>query len=92
MDPTAIFSQIDNRNHECKTILGRRNGERTEFDFSALPSNSYAAEFQHLMRAIREGCQPEPSGCDGLRAVEVAWAVYESSSTYRRIDLSIPDK
>ena len=57
------------------------------FDFSAEPANSYEREMDDYVRAICAGQQPLPSGFDGLRAVEMAWGVYESARTGRKVAL-----
>ena len=78
---TAGFIRIDSRGRACTTVLGRRDGSEQVFDFSALPANSYAAEFAHWIGALEAGREPSPSGYDGLRAVAMAHAVYQSSRT-----------
>lgn len=81
------YIRIDNRGRTCKTILGRREGEEEAFDFSSLPPTSYQAEFADYVQALREGRQPLPSGFDGLRAVQMAWGVYESARTGRKVQI-----
>jgi len=81
------YIRIDNRGRSCKTILGDRKGEEEEFDFSSLPANSYQVEFDNYVRAILQGEQPLPSGYDGLRAVQMAWGVYESAQTGRKVEI-----
>jgi predicted dehydrogenase len=81
------YIRIDNRGRTCKTVLGKRGGREEVFDFSSLPPSSYEEEFKHYVDAILRGEQPLPSGYDGLRAVQMAWGVYESARTGRRIEL-----
>jgi len=81
------YIRIDNRGKKCKTILGKREGGEKVFDFSSLPPTSYWAELDDYIRALREGRQPLPSGFDGLRAVQMAWGVYESARTGRKIQI-----
>jgi UDP-N-acetylglucosamine 3-dehydrogenase len=81
------YIRIDNRGRTCKTVLGKRGGREEVFDFSSLPLSSYEEEFKHYVDAILRGEQPLPSGYDGLRAVQMAWGVYESARTGRRIEL-----
>jgi len=81
------YIRIDNRGKTCKTILGKREGGEKLFDFSSLPPTSYRAELDDYIRALREGRQPLPSGFDGLRAVQMAWGVYESARTGRKIQI-----
>ena len=84
---TEGYIRIDNRGRACKTILGDRDGREEEFDFSSFPPNSYTVEFANYVRALLQGEQPLPSGYDGLRAVQMAWSVYESARTGRRVEL-----
>ncbi|MBC7232369.1 MAG: Gfo/Idh/MocA family oxidoreductase [Chloroflexi bacterium] len=81
------YIRIDNRGKACKTILGKREGGEKVFDFSSLPPTSYWDELDDYIRALREGRQPLPSGFDGLRAVQMAWGVYESARTGRKIQI-----
>jgi len=81
------YIRIDSRGRRCLTVLGDREGNEKVFDFSALPPTSYKAEFEDFVEALKSGRYPLPSGYDGLRAVEMAWGVYESARTGRRIDL-----
>lgn len=81
------FIRIDNRGKTCKTILGDRTGKETEFDFSSAPANSYELEFENYIQAILRGEQPLPGGHDGLRVVQMAYGVYESSRTQRRVKI-----
>lgn len=81
------FVRIDNRGRSSLTVLGNRRGEETLFDYSDDPSNSYVLEMDDYVRTIRAGGQPYPSGLDGMRAVEMAWGVYESAKTGQRVKL-----
>ncbi|MBI2320642.1 MAG: Gfo/Idh/MocA family oxidoreductase [Chloroflexi bacterium] len=81
------YIRVDSRGRTCLTALGDRQGNEQVFDYSDQPPTSYQAEFADLMRALREGRAPAPSGYDGLRAVEMAWGVYESARTGRRVEL-----
>lgn len=56
-------------------------------DFSGLSPTSYDDEFEHFLAALTGDSHPEPSGFDGLRAVQMAHAVYESDATGRTVDL-----
>jgi len=81
------FVRIDNRGANCRTTLGDRSGKEEVFDFSAEPADSYQREMDEYVSAIHAGRQPIPSGSDGMRAVEMAWSVYESARTGRRVAL-----
>lgn len=81
------YIRIDNRGRTCKTVLGNREGREEIFDFSSLPPSSYKDELNDYVDAILGGRQPLPSGHDGLRAVQMAWGVYESAKTGRKVEL-----
>ncbi len=81
------YLRIDNRGRNSKTTLGNRNGIEEEFDFSTLPKNSYQAEIDDYVTAMRKGDHPLPSGYDGMRAVQMAWGVYESARTGRKVEI-----
>ena len=81
------FIRIDNRGTTCMTVLGRREGGVTVFDYSEDKISSYAREWDDYARALLDGRQPLPSGRDGLRAVEMAAAVYESARAGKRVRL-----
>ncbi|MEA3344652.1 MAG: Gfo/Idh/MocA family oxidoreductase [Chloroflexota bacterium] len=53
-----------------------RDVERYEFP---APVNTWARELEELMKAIEGKPALSATGTDGLRAVEMAYAVYESS-------------
>lgn len=78
---------IDNRNHQCITALMEKSGEKRIFDYSLLPPQSYEREFEEYVRALRDGRQPLASGFDGMRAVQMAYGVYESSRTKRVVHI-----
>lgn len=73
------YIYIDNRGKNCKTIHGNKQGKERVFDYSTYGQNSYKKEFDDYIRSLKNGENPQPSGHDGLRAVEMAWGVYESS-------------
>ncbi len=81
------YIRIDNRQPACLTIHGKSDGSREVFDFSNEPPQSYSLEFDDFVKAIRCNRQPLPSGFDGLRAVQMAWGVYESSRSGRSIPI-----
>lgn len=84
---TEGYIRINNRDQCCTTILGKRNGARYIFDYSLQPSQSYQLEFHSFLQAIKEGRQPQPSGFDGLRAVQMVHGLYESSRTGHAIKI-----
>jgi predicted dehydrogenase len=79
---------LDNRTNGNKlTIFNKREAPQV-FDFSSLPPQSpllpppsYEHELRDFIRAIKEGREPRPNGYDGMRAVQMAYAVYESAMT-----------
>ena len=81
------YLRIDNRGRNSKTTLGNRNGIEEEFDFSTLPKNSYQAEINDYVTVMLKGDHPLPSGYDGMRAVQMAWGVYESARTGRKVEI-----
>ncbi len=82
------FLRIDNRNPSCHLTLGRVDGTHELLDYSHIPANSYTLELEDYVQAIRDGKQPVPSGYDGMRVVQMVHAVYESSRSGKKIDLS----
>jgi predicted dehydrogenase len=48
---------------------------------------SFTREFEEMIAAIHEDRDPKPDGYDGLRAVEIVYAIYESSEKGRSISL-----
>jgi predicted dehydrogenase len=82
---TQGFIRIDNRGQSCITTLGKRNGQNTVFDFSQEPPRSYVLEFNDYLNAIASNRQPLPSGLDGLRAVQMAYAVYRSAQLGKEV-------
>jgi predicted dehydrogenase len=81
------YLRIDNRQAACLAILGKKDGSREVFDFSKEPPQSYTLEFDDFVQSIKKGQQPLPSGFDGLRAVQMAHGVYESSRSGKSIPL-----
>jgi len=81
------YLQVDGRQPHCLAVLGRRSGGREVFDFSSQPPRSYQLEFDDFVRAVQTSRQPLPSGFDGLRAVQMAHAVYDSSRSGRSVPL-----
>jgi UDP-N-acetylglucosamine 3-dehydrogenase len=68
-----------------KLVWGKRDEDNVEtFDYTNKPQQSYKLEMEHLVESLRKGIQPEPSGYDGMRVVQMIHAAYESSSTGRR--------
>jgi len=81
------YIYIDNRNGLCKTIVGNREKMLEVFDYSLQSPTSYQLEFEDFIKAIREKRQPLASGYDGLRAVRMAYGVYESSKTGKTVKI-----
>jgi predicted dehydrogenase len=85
---TEGFVRIDNRNPVCQLTLGRKGGLREVFDYSLLAAQSYNLELDDFVKAVRVGEQPLASGYDGMRAVHMACAVYESSKLGKKVDIT----
>lgn len=71
---------IDNRNCN-KTTHGTRRGETVAYDYSNVQDESWKLELKEFVEAISERRRPIGDGFDGLRAVEMAYAIYASSRT-----------
>ncbi|MFB6197396.1 MAG: Gfo/Idh/MocA family protein, partial [Halobacteriaceae archaeon] len=83
--------KVDARMPNSKVTLSRTNGYRKVFDFSKLSPQSYDMEFDTHMQTLLDQREPEPSGFDGLRAVEMAHGIYEAAEEGRTVDLA-PDQ
>ena len=84
---TRGILRIDNRGQSCITTLSNREGQNSVFDYSQEPPKSYVLEFDDYTKAIINNKQPLPSGFDGLRAVQMAYAVYQSARLGREIEI-----
>ena len=49
------------------------------------------AYLRETVNAITEGREPDITGSDGLRAIEVVEAIYESAHTGRAVDVAYQD-
>ncbi|MCX5998865.1 MAG: Gfo/Idh/MocA family oxidoreductase, partial [Chloroflexi bacterium] len=81
------YIRVDNRQSDCLVVLGGKNGSREVFDFSKQPPQSYDLELSDFVASVQRGRQPLPSGFDGLRAVQMAHGIYESSLSGKAIAL-----
>ena len=84
---TEGYIRIDDRNPNCKVILGKKDGYQQIYDYSRLPPQSYDVEFNEFMNALLNNSHPEPNGFDGLRAVQMAYGVYESARTGKKVKI-----
>lgn len=82
------YIQIDNRIGGNKLTVFNKKEAPQVFDYSSLspqspllPPPSYEHEIKDFIRSIKEGREPRPNGYDGMRAVQMAYAVYESART-----------
>jgi len=73
------FLTVDCRRGNKLTYGLRSDDQINEFDFTGLPPQSYRLEAEQLVSYLREKRQPEPSGEDGARVIEMVDAVYRSS-------------
>ena len=81
------YLRIDNRQPNCLVVVAGKKGVQQVFDFSSQPPQSYRLEFDDFVKAISEKRQPLPSGLDGLRAVQMAYGVYESARSGKSVSL-----
>jgi predicted dehydrogenase len=77
--------QVRNGTDTAETTVILRSGGRRHFDFSAEAPDSYNRELGAYLLARGNGDQPRPDGVDGLRAVEMASAVYASARLGKRV-------
>ena len=84
---TRGILRIDNRGQSCTTILSDREGQNSVYDYSHEPPKSYLLEFDDYIKAILNGKQPLPSGFDGLRAVQMVYAVYQSARLGKEVKI-----
>lgn len=78
--------EIDNRNPASRTVFRPRSGGQEEvYDYSSEPPTSYVDELHDYLSCMEAGRSAAPTGYDGLRAVQLAWAVYESARTGARV-------
>ena len=80
--------RIDNRGQNCITTLFHKDGENTTFDYSREPPKSYVIEFDDYIEAVSNDQQPLPSGLDGLRAIQMAYAAYQSAYLKQEVKIS----
>jgi len=81
------YIRIDNRSPECKVVYARKDGPQQIFDYSREPPQSYVLELDEYVDAMRNKQQPLPSGFDGLRTVQMAYGVYDSSRLGRKVPI-----
>jgi len=77
---------LDNRGDSEKIIHKNVNNQVEDIlDFSKYPKTSFNDEVDHFIKSIRVGIQPQPSGYDGMRAVQIIERLYESSNKGLRL-------
>lgn len=81
------FIYIDDRGGRSLVTLGSQDGRRQTFDFSNEPPRAFDLELDDYVAAILQGRQPQGNGFDGLRTVQMACAVYDSSRLGRSVGL-----
>jgi predicted dehydrogenase len=84
------FEGIHERLFVCSDAPGfsQQSGNQLDFDLPSQPGYAGAATVEFLSEfahAIRTGRPPEITGEDGLRALEVVEAIYESAATGRAV-------
>ncbi len=69
-----------------KVTYGERDAEHVSvYDYTNLPSQSYRLEMADLVSSLLAKRQPQPSGEDGAKVVDLIHAIYESSRTGRTV-------
>ncbi len=81
------YLRVDSRGKTCTTTFGKQDGTQEVFDYSEVPAQSHDLEFKDFVRSVRSAAQPRPDGFDGLRAVQMAYGVYESSRSGQRVEV-----
>jgi predicted dehydrogenase len=81
------YIRVDNRGTKCITTLGKQDGKQEVFDYSDVPAQSHVLEFNDCIQAISNSKQPLPNGFDGLRAVQMAYGVYQSSRLGKKVKI-----
>ncbi len=72
-----------------KVTYGERDAEHVSvYDYTNLPSQSYRLEMADLVSSLLAKRQPQPSGEDGAKVVELIHAIYESSRTGRTVEFA----
>jgi predicted dehydrogenase len=82
---TAGELVINYDDNSCTLV--RRGSETTTWSYGGVPDRSWEREIEEMMAAIREKREPLANGFDGMRAVQMAYAVYESADTGRSVRL-----
>jgi predicted dehydrogenase len=72
---------------DCSCTLIRRGGETTTWTYTGIPDRSWERDIEEMLAAIREKREPLANGVDGMRAVRMAYAVYESAETGKAVRL-----
>lgn len=80
------YIYIDNRNCN-KTVFGEKGGEQVVYDYGDMKDESWKLELDEFVGAIKEKRRPLGDGYDGLRAVQMAYAIYDSSKTGKTVSL-----
>jgi predicted dehydrogenase len=81
--------EVRNDGEVAETILVQKSGKRRHFDFTSKALRPYDLELEAYLLARANGEVPAPDGYAGLRAVEMASAVYASSRTGRQVKVGI---
>lgn len=84
---TEGYIKVDNRMPNCKVIYGNKDGYQEVYDYSKLPPQSYDIELREYINGIRNDSYPEPTGFDGLRAVQMVYGIYESAKSGKRVKI-----
>lgn len=81
------YIRVDNRHPESTVTLGEPGGFERTYEYTKLPPTSYGNELDDYLRALDDGERPVPTGFDGMRAVQMAHGVYDSSRSGQMVSL-----
>ena len=70
-------------------LAGKVSGGGGAADPAAIGHHGHARQFRDVLRAVRQGRQPQIDGPEGRRSVEIILAIYKSAETGRVIRLPL---
>jgi len=84
--------RVDNRGENDKTILDFIGTSQPKiFDYSKSPKTSFKDEIDNFIEYVQANKQPQPTGYDGMRAVQIIEGIYESAKTGSRVKVLSDD-
>ena len=77
---------LDNRGNSDKVTVKYKESNKIEiYDYSTEPKSSFKDEVDHFIKCIQTNKQPQPTGYDGMRAVQIIEGIYKSSKTALKV-------